>query len=651
MTSPVTTDSPRSGETQSGMTFRAFVAGAVLSLLMGMEITYGEKIILSTHMDMHSFSGSAVLFLLLLVVANTLLKAVHRPWAWTRPELLTIYIVLMVGSSVPRTVCYNLLPILGAPLYYATPENNWGELIQPYIRPWLVPQDMAAVKYLYEGLPAGQQIPWGAWLKPLTFWFCFLAAMYAVMICAMVILRKQWVEHERLVYPLVQLPLAMTEESATGAAGPFFRNKLAWLGFAIPFIVGCVRSFHHYFPTLIPFPALSHSILVFRNTELLHFHVSLYEVGFFYFVELSITFSIWFFYLLVFAQAGLFNILGIGSAQVGFGNYSTHPLIANQGMGAVIVLALFALWVARGHLGTAFRSAWGRGVRVDDSGELVSYRIAFLGLAAGLLYMWWALWMSGLPFLLIPLFLVGALVLYLAITRLVVEGGVNRVRGPLSVPGLVVAGVGTSHLGHVGIVALAFTFAWAADARAHVMGSMAHGLKLTDRAARRSRWFLPGIGAATALSFVGGVWVMLSFGYKLGGINLFGWQEKGSFDQISQLLQNPIGTDWEAMGFTGAGGAAMFVLLLARQHLLWWPLHPLGFLLATVDMMKWSWFSALVAWVIKAVILKYGGPRLFSRLRPFFLGLILGTFTVSGVWLVVDLFTGMIHNDIFFRHG
>ena len=41
----------------------------------------------------------------------------------------------------------------------------------------------------------------------------------------MVILRKQWIERERLIFPLAQLPLEMTKKS-------FFKNKLMWLGFA-----------------------------------------------------------------------------------------------------------------------------------------------------------------------------------------------------------------------------------------------------------------------------------------------------------------------------------------------------------------------------------------------------------------------------------
>ena len=44
------------------------------------------------------------------------------------------------------------------------------------------------------------------------------------------------------------------------------------------------------------------------------------------------------------------------------------------------------------------------------------------------------------------------------------------------------------------------------------------------------------------------------------------------------------------------------------------------------------------------MILRYGGPRLDLRLRPFFLGLILGALGSGGIWLVIDALTGMTGN-------
>ena len=68
------------------------------------------------------------------------------------------------------------------------------------------------------------------------------------MLCMMVVLRRQWVEHERLVYPLVKLPLEMIAEGEGKRLwGPFFRRPLMWLGFALPFVVLSLNALHSYY--------------------------------------------------------------------------------------------------------------------------------------------------------------------------------------------------------------------------------------------------------------------------------------------------------------------------------------------------------------------------------------------------------------------
>ena len=52
-------------------------------------------------------------------------------------------------------------------------------------------------------------------------------------------------------------------------------------------------------------------------------------------------------------------------------------------------------------------------------------------------------------------------------------------------------------------------------------------------------------------------------------------------------------------------------------------------------------FTVLVAWMIKSMVLRYGGPRLFHRLRPFFLGLILGEFVPRGIVALIELCGGL----------
>jgi hypothetical protein len=41
-------------------------------------------------------------------------------------------------------------------------------------------------------------VPWEVWLLPLLYWLLFALALFLVMVCMMVILRRQWVENEKL---------------------------------------------------------------------------------------------------------------------------------------------------------------------------------------------------------------------------------------------------------------------------------------------------------------------------------------------------------------------------------------------------------------------------------------------------------------------
>ena len=146
---------------------------------------------------------------------------------------------------------------------------------------------------------------------------------------------------------------------------------------------------------------------------------------------------------------------------------------------------------------------------------------------------------------------------------------------------------------------------------------------------------------------------VLYFSYEYGGINLSSWffGPTGGpvypFNFISKHLSNPEGPNLIGWISTLSGGTIMALLMLARQHFLWWPLHPLRFAVSTISMTNYISFSVFLAWLIKSLILRYGGPSLFQRARPFFLGLILGQFAVAGFWLIVDFFTGMTDNNIY----
>ena len=91
----------------------------------------------------------------------------------------------------------------------------------------------------------------------------------------------------------------------------------------------------------------------------------------------------------------------------------------------------------------------------------------------------------------------------------------------------------------------------------------------------------------------------------------------------------------------------MVLLTWARQHLLWWPFHPIGFPIGANFMLDKIWACVLLAWALKKLILRFGGAAHYRTSQHFFMGLIMGEALCNGLWLVIDYFTGKVGNAVF----
>ena len=640
----------------SGLSLRALVVGALMCACIGVGTCYGSNIVGGSLLAANFTTGAALfLFFFLVGGVNTCLRVCRRSAALRTGELATIYVMMMVACTIPTVGMMGYLPsVLTAPYYYATPENGWIQIIQPYIKSWMVPHPSTAMD-LFEGLPAGAPIPWRLWLVPLLAWGVFLLALYTVMICMTVLLRKQWMDDERLIYPIVQVPLAIIRgEESPGRVNPFFKNRFMWAGFLVPFVIQSAIALHNYH-SWIPQIVLRYDMPIFRNTLTLPFFVSFPTLGFSYLINLDIALGLWVFSLLVVLEKGLFNLVGFHSPELSsvYG-VPDYPYLAHQGMGAMIVLVLLGLWSGRKSLGRVLRTALGREGGEDDGQEILSYRAAFLGMVGGLVVMGLWLWQSGMDSAwIVLLFLFGAFVVYLALTRIVVQGGVEVARSPLIAPDFVILSVGSSALNHGELVALAFTYIWVADISTFVMASSANGLKLAAETIRgRRRLLFWAMILSIAVTCASSFWILTRESYLNGGINFVGqggWSFGGGasypFEFVARAMETPTETHGTGWVFTAIGGGLMGLLMIVRQRFFWWPVHPLGFPISVIAYPVGTvWFNVFLAWLIKFSVLKYGGPRLYARTRPFFLGLIAGQFVVAGMWLIIDHFTGMVGN-------
>ena len=636
-------------------TVRSFVVGAALSLFISIAAPYSDAHIMGSWMA-GAFSNGIALFLLFILVAilNPLLKLIRKGIEFEATELVTIYIMMIVASSIVAVgLTEHLLPTIVGVYYFATPENDWVNLIHPYIPDWISPSDPEYINYFYEGLPRGEAMPWGIWIGPLLYWSSFAIALYFVMICMMVILRRQWVERERVIYPFAQTPMEMIGDDKSGYFAPFFKNPVMWLGFAIPFIIDSINSLHGFYP-FIPRIDVWSSMSIFRNTIRFSFATIFHVIGFVYLIPRDVALAIWSFSLFANVEQGIFNIIGLQETRM-TSIYISHwtsnsPYLLHQGMGAMIAFVMLGLWTGREHLKGVLRKAFKNDPNVDDSDEILSYRSAFFGMVAGLLFMTFWLWASGIPLWIVPVFLFGAFVVYTAMTRVVAEGGMPDMRPPMLGADFVITGLGTSVLGPKGLVALGHTLTWHGEMRTFVMASCANGLKLINVVAGNRRPLFWAMMLSIVLSLAGSMWIVLYLAYEEGGINLYSWFFGGApkvpFIYITLRVKEALTPDIGGWIATGVGASVMGLLTFIRYRFIWWPIHPIGYVITPVFLINQLWFSVFLAWFLKVVILKYGGAAVFRKTRPFFLGLILGQMVVTGTWLIIEFFTGMRGNGI-----
>jgi len=183
------------------------------------------------------------------------------------------------------------------------------------------------------------------------------------------------------------------------------------------------------------------------------------------------------------------------------------------------------------------------------------------------------------------------------------------------------------------------------------MSSAAHALKLADEIRGNRRALFGAMALAIVIGVVGSSAMLVYLSYRHGGVNLNGWYFIGNtrvaFTYIAKKIETP--TDVDTLGWLckGIGAAAMAFLMFLQRRFLWWPLHPMGFAIGANGWMNALWFSVFLAWLIKSVVLRYGGPKLFQAGRPLFLGFVLGQYCAAGLWLLIDAVTGMTGNMVF----
>jgi len=615
-----------------GVTWRSLLVGVIVAVLNAYWIQQVEGLRGMLCVTYISLLMNAVFTLLFLSLLNLLLRCVAPKFALSQPELLLIYSMACLGS-VGASKGFNqfLVPVMTWSFQMANPANNWNALFNNDLPTWLTVRDPHALRGLYEGgTTLYRPDLLAAWILPIAMWVAFAAAVVLVMVCINVLIRKQWLDNEHLACPLVNLPIEIAQPRR------LFSHKLLWIGFGLAAALDIWNSFAVVYPALPAIPINCVDMaggLQARPWNAVGFMPRAFYpmvIGIGYLMPSDFLFSCWFFYLFWKAEA-------VVGAAFGLDQIRGFPFVDFQGYGAYVLFGVYALWLGRRHLRDIYDTILGLPSRLNDEQEPVRYRVAALGIAVGMGFLVWFSLRIGMQVWLALAFFLIYYLLAVAVTRVRAQFGapIHDIRRPHL---LLTAVLGSRAIPKKDLIGLAMYFWFAYDYRSLPMAHQIEGLKMQDYTTNIRRGLVPILTMATVLGFVVAVWTCLDYNYKLGGAGE-GYIREGDwiYNQLGAWLRVPEGTRWGPVSGMVVGVMVAFFLQTMRLRFLNWPFHPLGFALAGGFEMNVVWLQLLIAWLIKTSVIKFGGHKIYRRLIPFFLGLILGQCVVGSIASTIGL--------------
>ncbi|NPV48946.1 MAG: hypothetical protein HPY69_18550 [Armatimonadetes bacterium] len=631
---------PQEGRPRHGIPGKAFLLGLLLIPLNVYWVVTAE---LRWYMilTLNPLFVTPLFFLVLLVGLNVLLGRLRPSWRFTMAELLTVYIMLAVSCTV-ATLDYvvNWIRMIGWGAWFASDENKWEQVVFPHVPRWTLMWDRDVLRGFFEGGTLYRGDVLAAWAGPVAVWLLFMLLCCGLFLCLTVMVRRAWIEETKLSFPTVRLPLSVLGLDAPG----FWLSRAMWAGAGLTLINGTLNGLAQLYPSLPHLPTAAHPLnFVTPPWNAIGWTpVSVYPfaIGLAYFVPLDVLFSCWFFYLFQKAQA-------IGGTAAGLHKVPGFPFGPEQAIGGWLAYAGLLLYLTRAHWARLWQALSGaeRGGEGDEFLPRRTAAVAGLAMLALLLAFWR---LVGMSFAGAAVALVVYLLVSLAIARVRAEAGAPHdvvSPEPMNLFRLVSSSLVTK--GDVVGAGLSHWF-WRFN-RSHPMPTQLEALRLWHQTGLSPRRLAGPLIAATVLSCVVALWAVLHVAYAEGalakcmGFKPLTGQEMWGY--MALALTEPHGMDWPRLLAVGTGAAMVGLLWSAQARYTWFILYPLGYCVG--PSLNWVWFPFLVAWIIKAAIVRYGGQRVYRNAAPFFLGLVLGDYLVGAAWAIIGPVMGFQGYGIF----
>ena len=623
---------------------RAVIVAGVLLLILLPVSFFVEQATNSSRGFSERVPPIAALGLTFLVTAINQLRA-RRRRGLGRQDVLTVYILLTIGGPlVSLGVMLWFLSCSMGHLYYVRIMPQWQSTFFQYIPGWFHPNDPSAIEGFFQG---DSVVPWHEWWTPLAAWGSLLVALFIASFSMFLLVRRQWITDERLAFPIAQVPLETIRDVGGDARLPTAR--MFWIGFGACVLLYAQERLPEIYPSLPHFEIWGFTLTTAPQTgPLVGFgdlwlYMLPWLIALAYLMPKELSFSMWFFWFVRVACTIVAIAAGAAPSKPEAWGDSSFPAPYFQGGGAMITLCLLALWAGRRQIIHAFGAALA-GTR--DPEDALPYRWVVLALLVSVGYMvifcCWAGMRPGTAVMLVGFILA----IHLVWARLRAENGMSFIGYPFSVSEFMFRPFGTGFYRPVEVITVlaarwTYTPGWGEGCEV-ITGVSVDALKISDSARIRQRSLALAMVGVFLVALVVGVFIELTGTYHYGFSQFAppqgGWEHMvpGSGNEIYDALTNPSKPDHAGIVGLLAGMAVTLALAQMRLRFWWWPLHPVGYLAANVWGSQWWWSPLFLGWLLKSLTIRYGGLRLYQRMIPAAIGVIVADSTcqmLAGVLL------------------
>ena len=558
-------------------------------------------------------------------------------------EFLIVYFLLSVSSCIcSDKIGHHLVEFMVHAQWFADQENEWMQLFGNYLPRWALVNDQKAIRFYYEGGTTVYQLDiLRAWITPMLLWVGFLVIIMFVLLCLNTFLRQQWVEKEKLTYPVIQLPLQMTNPKMM-----FFRNRFMWIGFGIAAFISLANGLHSLYPQFpfIPVKRRSFGYLFTSRpwNAMGDIRLSFYPflVGLTFLVPLDVLLSGWVFYL-------GYKVQLIIKALAGWHHFPSYD---HQSFGAYFAIALFTIWLGRHQFLLIFRRGFGFGdnkKHLEESSEMIGYQFAFWGMVAGLAGLVFFSHELGMSIWVAVIYFLIYLVLAMVVARLRAEmGSLVHDFAAIDPDHFLTTVLGTSRLRATDLTGFTIYGFFNQAYMSHPMPHLLEGLKIAERTCISTKRIPVAVLLVTGVATLTTFWLMMHQYYSIGASSgYFGPFPGGMVAYLYRRLQHwltyPVPPDYMGIGYMAGGFFLGSLIYWMRMRFIWWPFHPLGYAMANSWAMNNFWSCLFIAFVVKWIILRFIGLGAYRKALPFFLGLAFGDFIIGSIWSLIGITLGI----------